>query len=121
MVGCICIDCKKRSEVDKDLSFYRITAVRTDRGEKELELSTHRRDGFLAAISREYLGVNDLSQRRICSRHFISGKPAGLYDVTSPDWLPTLNLGHSKHAVTCPSSSSSSTARYDRAQRRSTV
>ena len=30
------------------------------------------------------------------SRHFISGKPAALEDETNPDWLPTLNLGHSK-------------------------
>ena len=27
------------------------------------------------------------------SRHFLSSKPAGLYDVTNPDWLPTLYLG----------------------------
>ena len=33
---------------------------------------------------------------RVCSRHFISGNPAALYDVTNPDWLPTLHVGHSK-------------------------
>lgn len=26
----------------------------------------------------------------ICSDHFISGKPADLYDVNNPDWVPTL-------------------------------
>ena len=36
MVGCICLECKKRSEVDTDVSFYRIPAVRRDRGEKSL-------------------------------------------------------------------------------------
>ena len=37
-----------------------------------------------------------LSNDRICSRHFISGKPATLLDENNPDWLPTLNLGNSK-------------------------
>ena len=35
-----------------------------------------------------------LVNNRICSRHFISGKPAALYNDTNPDWLPTLHLGH---------------------------
>jgi len=33
---------------------------------------------------------------QVCSRHFLSGKPASLYDVTSPGWLSSINLGHSK-------------------------
>ena len=37
-----------------------------------------------------------MANDRICSRHFLSGKPASLMDENSPDWLPTLNLGHSK-------------------------
>ena len=37
-----------------------------------------------------------LANDRICSRHFLSGKPAALEDDTNPDWLPSLNLGHSK-------------------------
>ena len=37
-----------------------------------------------------------LDNDRICSRHFISGKPAYLHDETNPDWLPSLHLGHSK-------------------------
>ena len=37
-----------------------------------------------------------LKNDRICSRHFISGKPADLLDETNPDWLPSLNLGHNK-------------------------
>ncbi len=34
-----------------------------------------------------------LKNDRICSRHFILGKPAEVLDVTSPNWLPSLNLG----------------------------
>ncbi len=32
----------------------------------------------------------------------LSGKPAQLYDVNNPDWLPTLHLGHSKIATEAP-------------------
>ena len=67
----------------------------THRGKQEYELTKKRRAGFLAAISRE--GLEDsrvLEDNRICSRHFISGKPAYLYDEANPDWLPTLHLGH---------------------------
>ena len=37
-----------------------------------------------------------LSNDRICSRHFIFGKPAELENETNPDWLPSLNLGNQK-------------------------
>ncbi len=37
-----------------------------------------------------------MSNDRICSKHSVSGKPASLLDETNPDWLPSLNLGHSR-------------------------
>ena len=78
MVSCVCIKCSKWSDVDKDISFYRIPAIRKDRDETELELILQRRDGYLAAISRESLEINNLDKYRTCSRHFISGKPVTL-------------------------------------------
>ena len=39
-----------------------------------------------------------MSNDRIYSRHFISGKPASPVDKNNPDWLPTLNMGHSKQS-----------------------
>ena len=48
------------------------------------------------AISRGDLSEKILANDRICSSHFINGKPASLEDETNPDWWPTLNLGHSK-------------------------
>jgi len=41
---------------------------------------------------------------RVCSRHFVSGKPASLYSTNDPDWLPTLNMGHLKRSSTVPGS-----------------
>ena len=34
------------------------------------------------------------SGARVCSIHFISGKPASLFDETNPDWIPTVNMGY---------------------------
>ena len=59
-------------------------------------LSKKRRDGFVAAISRVGITEKILKNDRVCSRHFHSGKPATLLDDTSPDWLPSLHLGHTK-------------------------
>lgn len=111
MVLCVAIGCSKRSGRDKDVSFYRIPKVVTHRGQRDYELTKKRRDGFLAAISREGLTQKVLANDRICSRHFISGKPAALYDDTNPDWLPTLHLGHCKR-------SEPSTASAERWERR---
>jgi len=42
--------------------------------QKELELRKKRRDGFLAAISREDLDLTVLHKYKVCERHFHSGK-----------------------------------------------
>ena len=94
MVLCCVIGRSMRSGRDKGVSFYKIPKIITLRGQRDYEPTKKRRDGFLAAISRAGLTqvlVND----GICSRHFISGKPAALYDDTNLDWLPNLHLGHS--------------------------
>ena len=66
------------------------------RGEEREQLSEKRRSGFLAAIMRADLTEKILVNDRICSRHFLSWKPADLLDVYNPDWLPSLYLGNSK-------------------------
>ncbi len=96
MVLCVVVGCSKRSGRDKDVSFFRLPKVVNTKGKELYTLSKRRRDGFLAAISRVGLTDNIMKNNRICSRHFISGKPADLLDDTNPDWLPTQNLGHSK-------------------------
>ena len=90
------VGCTKRSGRDKDVSFYRLPKITASKGSRVLELSKKRRAGYIAAISRGDLSEKILANDRICTRHFINGKPASLEDETNPDWLPTLNLGHSK-------------------------
>ena len=55
--------------------------------------------------------MTTLKSRRICSKHFVSGKPADLYDETNPDWLPTCYLGHQKKKP-------ASTDRFERRMKR---
>lgn len=115
MVICAIVGCSKRSDRDKDVSFYRIPTIRTGRGERELKLSTKCGAGFLTAISRADFTENSIDQAWVCSRHFISGKPVSLHEQLHPDWLPTQNLGHSKvsqkRVVVCE-------ARYERKRAR---
>ena len=113
MVLCLVFGCSKCSGRDKDVSFFRIPKIIHNKGETVYSLSKKRREGFLAAISRVGLTEKIMKNDRICSRHFVSGKPADLWEDTSPDWLPTLNLGHAK--VTC---SADATGRWERCKAR---
>lgn len=69
----------------------------------------------MAVISRDELTDKIIRNDRICLKHFISGRPAYLYNTVNPDWQPTLNLGHFKSTS---KRSSTANARYLRAKRR---
>ena len=117
MVLCVVIGCHKRSERDKDVSFHRLPAVHDREGKEDFELRKKRRDGYLAAISREDIDVNELHKYRICSLHFVSKWPADLYDTTNPNWLPSMNLGHDKSS-SGQTNSNVVVERWERAQER---
>ena len=74
-----------------------------------------RRTAWLAAISRDDIDETNMEKYMICSKHFHSGKPAQLMDVTNIDWVPTLHLGHNKRQQ---SDSQSQVQRSDRASKR---
>ena len=52
MVLCLIVGCSKRSGRDKDVSFYRVPQIITNKGPRKEELSRRRRAGFIAAISQ---------------------------------------------------------------------
>ena len=101
MVLCAVYGCNNRSECNKDVSYYSIqSAITHTHDECDRELSTKQRNDWLAAISREDLTVEVLksdskTDYRVCPRHFQSGKPANFITM-NPDWVPSVNLGHSK-------------------------
>lgn len=117
MVICCVIGCSKRSDRDKDVSFFRIPSATNYYGEHEYQIRKKRQDGYLAAISRQDIDVHSLEKYRICSRHFVCGEPAALHDVDNPAWLPTLHLGHLKKSV----DQSAALDRWERTKRREDI
>ncbi|XP_023203790.1 uncharacterized protein LOC111611395 [Xiphophorus maculatus] len=89
VVYCWVKGCKSRGDKKVKRSFHYIPKVRTTEGEQTLRLSIERRRVWLANIRRK---EQPSSTSRICSDHFISGRPADLYDRSNPDWAPTLKL-----------------------------
>ena len=96
MVLCLFVDCHARSGRDTDISFFRVPSIDTNHGEEAEELSIERQTWWISAISRDDLTEQILKNDRVCSRHFVSGKPAKKFDKFNVDWVPTLSLGHSK-------------------------
>ena len=94
MVICCIKDCTNESGKSR-VSFFRIPTVRLDECEITSELSRKRRALWLARINRKDLKENDVKDyTRVCSRHFVSGKPAYHMCDTDPDWAPCLFLGY---------------------------
>ena len=96
MVLCLFVDCHSRSGRDRDVSFFRVPVIDKNHGEEAEELSTKRRTKWIAAISRDDLTEQILKNDRVCSCHFVSSRPAKPWDKYNVDWVPTLNLGHTK-------------------------
>ena len=88
MILCVILACHNRSGRYKGISFFRIPAVITHRGPQDLELSKKRRNGYIAAISRENITETVLSKRSHVMFKALFVRQA--YDVNNPDWLPTL-------------------------------
>ena len=96
MVLCLMVNCHSRTVRDKGISFFRVPVIVKNQGEACEELSIERRRRWLSAISRDGLTENLIQSGRVCSQHFAQGKPAASWDKWNVDWVPTLNLGHSK-------------------------
>ncbi|XP_068166667.1 THAP domain-containing protein 1-like [Antennarius striatus] len=88
--SCAVFGCTNRSTRDRK-SYYVLPSVITNQGDQTKELSEKRRRQWIANLRRT--SFTPSRHTRICSDHFISGKPAPLYDTTNPDWAPTLRMG----------------------------
>ena len=93
------VGCSKRSGRDKDVSFYRVLVIIRNEGELTEELTTERRRKWISAISRDDITEKKMENDRVCSSHFVSGKPTSNWDKFNVDWVPTLNLGHNKNDI----------------------
>ncbi|XP_033727696.1 uncharacterized protein LOC117317023 [Pecten maximus] len=95
---CAMIGCNNTGGRDR-VSFFRLPAVITSQGEKTHGLSEKRRRLWLTKISRADLEPSSYPYLRVCSEHFVSGKPSSLYPENSADWAPSLKLGHHKQTT----------------------
>ncbi|XP_064482482.1 uncharacterized protein LOC135395171 [Ornithodoros turicata] len=85
---------RKLERIVKDLRFFKIPTVRHRECEKTRKLSTKRRALWVSRIRRKDLDGENLDKYKVCSRHFISGSPAQLFDDCNPDWALSLHLGY---------------------------
>ena len=77
MVLCVIPGCGNRTGRDQGVGFYRIPAVVTNKGEFEEKLTAERRKEWIKAISRGDTEEKQvLESKRVCGKHFVSGKPA---------------------------------------------
>ncbi|KAF2893302.1 hypothetical protein ILUMI_12858 [Ignelater luminosus] len=91
---CCILGCGSRAERDQ-VSFFRIPKILNFKHRKDLnELSKERQTEWLQAIRRNDFSGSKLNNARVCSKHFISGKPAALRDTLNPDWIPNIDMGY---------------------------
>ncbi|XP_014874292.1 uncharacterized protein LOC106937356 [Poecilia latipinna] len=84
------------------LSFHCFPAWRTKEGELISELTRRRREAWVTAVGRREITFDSIpSSMRVCSRHFVSGKPAYEMLDSDPDWVPSLHLGHDGNDDEC--------------------
>ncbi|XP_026046685.1 uncharacterized protein LOC113035366 [Astatotilapia calliptera] len=98
---CCVVGCNVRShdregkKLDNGLSFHRFPSWRQREGSHVSDITKQRRQAWIAAVRRADIEFSAIpSFLLVCSRHFLSGKPAYEMDVTNPDWAPTLHMGH---------------------------
>ena len=87
------VSCTNRHSKEDNRLFFVIPKVITHQGLDAKQLSERRRTAWLAKINRKDWVPG--SGSRVCSDHFVSSKPADLFNQTNPDWVPTLKLGYS--------------------------
>ena len=90
------IKIKQTEQTEEKISFFRVPCVIFNQGEQIENVTAKHRRKWISAISRQDLTDSILDSDRVCSKHFVSGQPAKDWDRFSMDWVPTVNLGHTK-------------------------
>jgi hypothetical protein len=94
---CGVIGCANNAMRNYDKSYHKIPSERDERGRIQKQRS-ERRQAWIQALHRKDLTDVKLKYLKICSDHFISGKPASPGDVTHPDYIPTQNMDYKHEA-----------------------
>ncbi|XP_033217289.1 uncharacterized protein LOC117173010 isoform X1 [Belonocnema kinseyi] len=104
--SCFVVGCTNKHGRDRGISFHKIPTIIQETNKKyarpgglytfqqKIEFSKIRQEQWISAINRGPLSESQIRNATICSNHFISGRPAELYDIKNPDWVPSKNLGN---------------------------
>lgn len=96
---CCVTNCGGRSHNDRGqrirngLTFFQFPVWKKDQGGFMSSLSRRQRQAWVDAVGRDDLFFDDIpDEARVCSKHFVSGKPAYEMNEEDPDWTPSLHL-----------------------------
>ncbi|XP_033222697.1 uncharacterized protein LOC117176549 isoform X1 [Belonocnema kinseyi] len=129
-IACFVVGCTNKHGRDRGISFHKIPTIIKETNkmyarpggpytfQQKIELSKRRQEQWISAIKRGLLSESQIRNARICSNHFISGRPAELTDINNPDWIPCKNLGN---AVGTASKKPSTPERRDRRRKKVTI
>ena len=85
-------NCGSKSGRDS-IHFYSVPSIITNQGEEFEELTRERQNLWISAIDRADLKTKHvLKNERVCSRHFVSGRPAANWNRLNDDWVPTRHV-----------------------------
>lgn len=98
MVICCVFGCHNKPSKMSSISFHDVPRIRCKHGEETKMISTDRRRRWFNAIKRKDLDTT--KDHVVCSDHFVSGKPAALYERSSVDWVPSLYMGYNNDVNT---------------------
>ena len=87
---------------DEKITFHRIPTVIKHHDAETKKLTEKRQRQWLANLNLKNVTLKNIEYKRVCSQHFISGKPCPLFQESNPDWAPTKNLGHDKLSQASP-------------------
>uniref|UniRef100_A0A8D8ADR6 Zinc finger protein 26 n=1 Tax=Culex pipiens TaxID=7175 RepID=A0A8D8ADR6_CULPI len=87
MVNCCVQACPSNADGAGGVSYFRFPVVRIDREHRDI--SRDRRAAWVKAAAVAGRPDVNVDYALVCSRHFVSGRPAKLEQVESVDWVPT--------------------------------
>ncbi|KAJ8970894.1 hypothetical protein NQ314_000981, partial [Rhamnusium bicolor] len=96
--------------------FFRIPSIYGP-NRKINELAQRRRQMWINAIKRADLTETKIKYGRVCSKHFLTGKPSSLNDENNPDWVPSKGMGYTTIAISMQSKGLERYKRKKRAER----
>lgn len=98
---CCVVNCASRSHNDRGqrirngLAFFPFPVWRENDGVFMTDLSKRHREAWVKAVGRADITFDDIPDDAfVCSRHFVSEKPAYEMKEQDPDWAPSLYLNN---------------------------